>query len=478
VDVVVGTETPSAPDAVVIQGWRPDAGPSWEAPADVAAALAGQDAGEATAALRDGRPHVFVRLPDPSAASAETGRIAGGRAVAAARSLGAGTVVWSDCDRYGPSELRGIVEGAELGAYAFDRYRSGDCPPTIDRLVLHACAQSSETIAGWTIPVAAQNAARDLQNRAPNDLDPQRLAEHARALADGLSLDIDVLDAGEIAALGMGALSAVGSGSAIGPRVIVLRYAGGPEGVAPWALVGKAVTFDSGGLSLKAPGEMVPMKYDMSGGAVALEALAAVARLRLPINAVAVVGATENMTGSAAYRPGDIVQTLAGLTVEINDTDSEGRLVLADCLAYAVTLGASTLIDIATLTGAIGRALGDRYAGLFANHDELAGHLRAAGEATGELLWRMPMHPDDAPLTRGIAADLANRHEDREAGGGAIFGAQFLKHFVGGRPWAHLDVAATSYDVARPYYNARGGTGFGVRLLVELLSGVAGRDAA
>jgi leucyl aminopeptidase len=474
-DVVAATPAPDEPGAVHVHGWLDGTDPAWGLPAELAGALAGLPslvaADPAVAVLHDGRAHVLVRLADGAEVTSEDARIAAGRAVAAARTLGATTLVWRGCERYAPAQLRGLVEGTGLAAYAFERYRSGPPRPRIGRLVLAGCELESATLARWTVPVTAQNAARDLQNLPPNELDPPRLADHARSLAEGLPLAVDVLDGAAVDALGMGALSAVGRGSAVDPHVIVLRYAGGAPDAGTCALVGKAVTFDSGGLSLKSPDEMIPMKYDMSGGAAVLETLTAVAQLGLPVNAIGVIGATENMPGGVAYRPGDVVRTLAGLTVEINDTDSEGRLVLADCLAYARTLGATSIVDVGTLTGAIGRALGDRHGGLFSNSDALAERLLAAGRATGELLWRMPLHPDSARWTDGRVADLANKDANRDAGGGAIFCAQFLERFAGDREWAHLDISNTAYDVGRPYHDARGGNGFGVRLLVELLSG-------
>jgi len=212
---------------------------------------------------------------------------------------------------------------------------------------------------------------------------------------------------------------------------------------------------------------MEEMKFDMSGGAAVIEAVGAIAALQLPVEIVAVVGATENLPSDRAVKPGDIVRTMSGKTVEINNTDAEGRLVLADCLAHAISEGAERLIDLATLTGAIIVALGSTYAGLMSNDDEWAAAVEAAGAATGELVWRMPLHPEYKKLVRGSYADLNNAPERGKAG--SITAAEFLAAFAGDAPWAHLDIAGTAWNLGRAYAE-KGGSGFGVRLLVELAS--------
>jgi leucyl aminopeptidase len=234
--------------------------------------------------------------------------------------------------------------------------------------------------------------------------------------------------------------------------------------------VGKAVTFDTGGISLKPSSKMHEMKFDMSGGAAVIEAMGAIARLGLPVEVVGVVGATENMPSGHAMRPGDIVTASDGTTIEINNTDAEGRLVLADCLVHARDLGAERLVDIATLTGAIVTALGSTYAGLMATDDEWAHTVEAAGTASGEALWRLPLHPEYAELVKGRYADIANAVEARKAG--SITAAEFLKRFAGDVPWAHVDMAGTGWDGGRAYA-ATGGSGFGVRLLVQVARSLA-----
>ena len=292
------------------------------------------------------------------------------------------------------------------------------------------------------------------------------LGEYASALAeelDGLSVRVDGRDA--IGARGMGAFAAVAQGSAQEPALITMRY-DGPGAAGPTlGFVGKAVTFDSGGISLKPGAKMAEMKFDMSGGAAVIEAVGAIARLGLPVSLLAVIGATENLPGSRAVKPGDIVSAANGRTVEINNTDAEGRLVLADCLCHAVAEGAERIVDLATLTGAVIVALGSTYAGLMSNDDELAARVTAAGERTGEIVWRLPLHEEYDELIKGKYGDLDNAPEGRKAG--TIVGGAFLSNFVGEVPWVHLDIAGSAWDLERAYVG-KGASGYAVRLLVEL----------
>jgi leucyl aminopeptidase len=272
----------------------------------------------------------------------------------------------------------------------------------------------------------------------------------------------------------MDAFAGVARGSAREPRLITLRYE--PPGAAGplLGLVGKAVTFDSGGISIKPAAKMHEMKFDMSGGAAVLEAVGAIARLGLPARVLGVVGATENMPSGSAQRPGDIVRAMDGTSIEVNNTDAEGRLVLADCLCWAREQGAERLVDVATLTGAIVVALGSTYAGLMGDDEAWCADLEAAARETGELVWRLPLHAEYAELIKGRYADIVNSTEARKAG--SITAAQFLQRFAGDVPWAHLDIAGTAWDLGRPYAS-KGGSGFGVRLLVELASRVAGASS-
>jgi leucyl aminopeptidase len=268
----------------------------------------------------------------------------------------------------------------------------------------------------------------------------------------------------------MGAFAAVARGSSAEPALITIRY--DPPGAAGplLGLVGKAVTFDSGGLSIKPAASMVGMKFDMAGGAAVIEAVGAIARLGLPVRVLAVVGATENLINGAAMRPGDVLHTKAGLTIEVNNTDAEGRLVLADCLAYAVEEGAERLVDVATLTGAILSALGRTHVGLMGDDDAWCAAVEAAGRRSGELVWRLPLHPETAELVKGTVGDLVNAVEGRVAG--SITAAELLRRFTGDVPWAHLDIVGTAWDSGKPYA-PKGASGWGVRLLVDLARSLA-----
>ena len=239
--------------------------------------------------------------------------------------------------------------------------------------------------------------------------------------------------------------------------------------------VGKAVTFDSGGISLKPGAKMAAMKFDMSGGAAVIEAVGAIARLGLPVRIVAVIGATENLPSGHALKPGDILRAKTGTTIEVINTDAEGRLVLSDCLAHAIDEGAERLVDLATLTGAIVSALGSTYAGLMGSDDAWCDEVAAAGARAGERLWRLPLDPEYADLIKGRYADIVNAVENRKAG--SITAAEFLRRFTGDVPWAHLDIAGVADDYGKPYA-AKGGSGFGVRLLIELARAQSGARSA
>ncbi|MBV8710519.1 MAG: leucyl aminopeptidase family protein, partial [Solirubrobacterales bacterium] len=308
---------------------------------------------------------------------------------------------------------------------------------------------------------------RDLGNTPANDLPPVALARYAEELAGRLGLRHTVLGEGAIREEGMGAFAAVAQGSDQSARLIRLDYDAADDSGAPLiALIGKAVTFDSGGISLKPAGTMHEMKFDMCGGAAVIEAIAALAELRAPVRVMGLIGATENLPSGHAVKPGDIVRALDGTTIEVNNTDAEGRLVLADCVSYARREGAERMIDVATLTGGIVIALGSTYAGLMSNDETWAGAVEASARRTGELVCRMPLHHEYADMIKGRYAQIVNSTTKREAT--ALTAGEFLHHFAGEVPWAHLDIAGTAFDVRRPYFADRGATGFGVRLLVEL----------
>jgi leucyl aminopeptidase len=440
------------------------------------------DRGEARRAYKhlavahaDDRRFVVVGLGARGAFDAERARIAAAGVHGRARELGAATLCWEVPHHVDDAIVAGLVEGTVLAAYRFDRYRNHpEDEGALDALLLSAHHDVSEPVAIGTIVAEAQNRARDLQNLPGNEATPAFLARRAQEIAgEAEGIAVDVLGEEEIRERGMGAFAAVAQGSEQEAQLICLRYEGpdAPGDSPLLALVGKAVTFDSGGISLKPGARMSEMKFDMSGGAAVLEALGAIARLKLPIRVLAVVGATENMPGGRAVKPGDIVRASNGTTIEIINTDAEGRLVLADCLAYAVSQGAERIVDLATLTGAIVTALGDSHAGLMANDDEWAAAVSAAADAAGEPLWRLPLHESYAELIRGRYADIINAVESRKAG--SITAAEFLHRFVGDVPWAHLDIAGTAWDNGKPYAG-RGGSGWGVHTLVALARRVGG----
>jgi leucyl aminopeptidase len=401
---------------------------------------------------------------------AERARVAAALAAREAKRLEATSIAWAPPGSPDDTAISAaLVTGTILGAYGFDRFRSRDPDdppaPEIETLTLLASGDVAEAVEAARVATEAQNRVRDLQRLPSNVATPSYLAERAEQIAAAHeSVSAEVIGREQIAAKKMGGLVAVSQGSAEEPKLIVLRYAGGGSGPT-LGLVGKGVTFDTGGISLKSAGGMQEMKMDMSGAAAVLEAIAAIAELGPALDVIAVVPSTENMPSGTAIKPGDIITQYNGVTVEVNNTDAEGRLILADALAYAVELGAERIVDIATLTGAVVIALGSTYAGLVSNDDELAGEVEQAGRETGELVWRLPLHPEYKELTKGTVADLVNASSKRKAS--TIYAASFLEEFVGDTPWAHLDIAGTSWDVGREYTGSEG-SGFGARLLVEL----------
>jgi len=406
---------------------------------------------------------------------AERLRIAAALVAKEAAKLKAGSLAWAMPEGDGDAFADGLVTGTILGAYRFDRFKSADAddpaPPSLESLTLIGDGALAEAAEAARVCAEAQNRARDLQSLPSNVATPSYLAGRAEEIAAAHdSLSVEVFGREEIAAKKMGGLVAVSQGGAEDPRLIVLRYAGGGSGKT-LGLVGKGVTFDTGGISLKTPGGMHEMKMDMSGAAAVLEAVGAIAELGLELNLIAVVPSTENMPSGTAVKPGDIITQYNGTTVEVNNTDAEGRLILADALAYAIEQGAERVIDIATLTGAVMIALGSSYAALISNDDDLAAEVEGAGEETGELVWRLPLHPEYKALMKGTVADLTNAASKRKAG--TISAASFLEEFVGETPWAHLDIAGTAWDVGRPYTGSDG-SGFGVRLLTGVARSLAG----
>jgi leucyl aminopeptidase len=362
------------------------------------------------------------------------------------------------------------VEGAILGNFEPDQYKSdrngGKIVDALTLVVPEATAALDAALQRGRILAEAQNYTRELVNEPSNRLNPTILADRARQMANQHGLECEVLDEDRMRALGMGALLGVSQGSAQPPALIVLRYqpAGAKEGV-HLGLVGKGVTFDSGGLSLKPADGMEKMKYDMAGGAAVIGAMRAIAQLGAPIQVTGLIPAVENMTGSGAQRPGDIVTSMSGKTIEVLNTDAEGRLILSDALTYARQLGCTHLIDAATLTGAIAVALGHIYMGLFASDDAFRQRVQAAAAAEGERMWHLPLDDDYKDYLKSAFADLPNiggRY------GGSITAAYFLKEFASPTPWVHLDIANTAWlDDAKPFL-AKGPSGVTVRTFVRL----------
>ena len=387
---------------------------------------------------------------------------------------GGGTLAWALDDTLPIAMHRQVplvVEGAVLGAYDPGRWKSSPPGPGVDRFLvcgadedeerLRDLAKHAELTARWT------NVARELVDGPPNVVTPAALAERAAALP---GLSVEVVDP---TAAGLRALAAVGGASAQAPKLIVLRYqpAGAPERPL-LAFVGKAVTFDAGGYFLKTQSDIVRQKGDMAGGAAVIAALGAITELELPVNVIGVVPACENMLGADAIRPTDVVTTAAGLTVEVTNPDAEGRLILADALWYARREGATHVIDLATLTGAMRAGMGDLYGGVFSNDKTWSEAVVDAGNAVGDLAWAWPLHPRYRRLLESRVADL--RNTSGRPYGYPITAAAFLEHFAGDGPWAHVDMLGPALlDDDRGDAIGAGASGYGVRMLVEITSRMA-----
>jgi leucyl aminopeptidase len=373
---------------------------------------------------------------------------------------------------------RAAAEGATLGLYRFTRYKSGggetkdaEADRDLDDFDLVLDGAADEAAASRAAGVGAKVAAatllaRDLANEPSNTATPEYLAAKAREIAGRYGMVVEVLDRAGIEEEGLAGLATVGRSAENEPRFIVLEHRNGGDG-APIVLVGKAVTFDSGGISIKPSSGMEDMKFDMSGGAAVLGAMEAVGALDLPLNVVALVPATENLPGGSAFKPGDVLRLHSGKTVEILSTDAEGRLILADALSYARRYEPAAVVDCATLTGACRVALGDHASGLMGNDEDLIAEVQAAGETTGERAWPLPLFDEYTEQIRGDVADIKNSGGRY---GGALTAGAFLKEFAD-YPWAHLDIAGTAYGKKGNAYTPKGATGIPARLLVEFLMG-------
>jgi leucyl aminopeptidase len=363
------------------------------------------------------------------------------------------------------------IEGALLGTYTFRAYQTAEkdeqCINRIQILTEESHKAQAERIINKAIILAeATNTARSLINEPPNVLTPTELAQRAVAMAKQTGLAYEIFDQTKIAELGMGGIIGVSQGSAQPPHFIVLRYRGAPENPHTIGLVGKGITFDTGGISIKSADRMDQMKGDMGGAAAVFGAMQAIASLKPHINVTGLIPTCENMPSGTAYRPGDILRILNGKTIEIINTDAEGRLILADALSYAVKQGLSPIIDLATLTGGIVTALGHTMTGLFCNNESLTNEIIAAGRSAGEKYWPMPLDDEYRELVRSDIADI------KQTGGrpaSSVTAAKILEQFVGDTQWAHLDIAGTSYVESKKPYQEKGGTGIGVRTLVELI---------
>jgi len=402
----------------------------------------------------------------------QLGRLAGA-AVRFLRARAVHEMAWLIEEEDGAKGIQMTAEGAILADYDADRYRTEQ---KVDRrvdLFALVCDKAPASEA-WAAAIAqgqaiaeATNFTRDLVNEPANQMTPTLLAQHAREMAERAGLGYQELGTEEIRGLKMGALWAVAQGSDEPPRLMVLRYTPEDAPEAPViGLVGKGITFDSGGISIKPSQDMHEMKTDMAGGATMLGVMQAIAQLKPRVRVIAVVPSTENMVSGKAYRPGDVITSMSGKTIEVLNTDAEGRLALADGLAYAKQLGCTVLIDAATLTGAVMVALGNITTGVFGRDQEWVNRVISSGTETGERMWQLPVDDDYRELYKSSIADLANTGGRY---GGAITAAMFVGEFAGDTPWVHMDIAGTRWSNEEKPYLAKGPTGVPVRTLVHLL---------
>ncbi len=380
--------------------------------------------------------------------------------------IGAGSVGFDPA-----ASARAITEGAVLGLYTFTRYKAPE-GSEVERLCIVSRDQSSVDQLSRAADVGvvlaeATNVARDMVNEPANYMTPSRMAETAMELGSKYGLGVTVLDRDDMVSMGMGALLGVAQGSAEPPKFIRIDYDGDDSTDARTALIGKAITFDSGGISIKPSEGLAEMKDDMAGGATVIAAMVAIARLKPQVNVTALIPAAENLPGGHAFRPGDILKSLSGKTIEIMSTDAEGRLLLADAVTYAITEGMSPLIDVATLTGACRVALGTVYSGVFSNDEAVVTRFMHAAVRTGERMWRMPLADEYRELNKSLIADVKNTGNRF---GGAITAALFVSEFAGDTPWIHVDIAGTSNSTKDSGVTVKGATGVPVRTLFEFVN--------
>ncbi len=401
----------------------------------------------------------------------------GARAVRVAERLGINSLSLS-LDGLGQVDddtaAQAAAEGAALAAWKFRELKSGDEDDDEDVTavdVLGGGERAADSVALGATIGAAENLARTLQSRPGNVATPSHIAAEAQRIGEDAGLEVTVFDEARIREEGMHAILAVSRGSEEEARFIIMEHKGGAEGEAPLVLVGKGLSFDAGGISLKPPGGMEDMKFDMSGGAAVIGAMQAIALLGLKVNVVGIVPSSENLPSGTALKPGDVIDTLAGKTVEVINTDAEGRLILADALTYGARLNPAAMVDCATLTGAVVIALGNHAAAVLGNDEGVVEELVTAGSESGERCWPLPLWKDYRKQLDSEIADLKNVGGRP---GGSITAACFLSEFVGDAVWAHLDIAGTAYGDGKLPYQRKGGYGFPTRLLVQWVRSRAG----
>lgn len=425
---------------------------------------------------------LLVGLGKAETCTVEVLRQAGATAASTARRMGVSSVAFvpPTCELEPVAIGQALTEGALLGLYALKKYKTAADTDAKDRLnTIHLLASNSTVQRAMEqgaqrgeIVAAAVNMARDLGNSPGNEVHPSYLAQKAEDIAAQTTLRCQVLDADGMREFQMGCLLGVAQGSEQPPKFIILEHA--PQGAqeAPIVLVGKGLTFDSGGISIKPAANMEDMKMDMAGGAAVLGTMQALAQLRYPRRVVGIVPSSENLPSGNAVKPGDILRAMSGKTVEVINTDAEGRLILADALAYAVQeLKPACIVDLATLTGAVVVALGSHATGMMGTDKAMMERLRTAGEYSSERVWELPLFDEYSKQIKSDFADLRNVSNSREAG--SIIGGAFLKEFVGDTPWVHLDIAGTAWTRETKPYTPKGATGVGVRLLVKALEDMA-----
>ncbi|MFY9463137.1 MAG: leucyl aminopeptidase [Candidatus Sungiibacteriota bacterium] len=370
------------------------------------------------------------------------------------------------------NDAKQFTENALMAQFEYNIYKETpkDGWPEVKKIVLAVAdkniSSTTRGIAEGIIMGEEINATRMLANTPGSDMTPTHLADAARLVAKKTGITAKILDKKEMTRMGMGGVLGVAKGSGEEPKFIILEYHKGPKTQKPLVLIGKGVTFDSGGINLKPEQYMYEMHMDMSGGAAVIHGIAAIARLKLPINVIGLVPAVENMPSGSSYRPGDLLKSMSGKTIEVLNTDAEGRVILADALTYALRYKPGLIADFATLTGAAHVALGNYCSALFTNRDALIEKLTGIGTTSGDYVWPLPLWDEYLPEIKGIFGDIANMAKN-DRYGGAIHGAKFLEQFVADTPWAHLDIAPRMTSVESDYL-AKGASGVGVRYIVEL----------